>query len=1053
MTVSAGSDTIAAPIMLADNANFNTAAGSRLTISGSISGSYPVSVGGSGTLVLSAANPYTGPLAVTGGTLQLNNAAAVQNSTLVVVAPNSLAFGTGIGTFTLGGLSGQGVGGITLADTGGNAVSLTVGGNNQSTTYSGGLSGGSTITKVGSGETTLSGSGVAGYWGNVTVSAGTLQVMDAVSITSTNGGPCFSAGLAAPANTLTTSAGGVLELYVDANTGWTSDNWDNGGLGNYGGTTITGNGVFRKTGDGTLSMAGGTLGAGSVTFAMSGGTIDIEGGNLRNGGNAVVYWTNNKASLTIGSGGTLEVWGGQPITIDALNGAGVMDSVYGGPVAFTIGVNNGSGTWAGTITERYLNVVSSMTKVGTGTQVFATANDYTGPTTVNGGVLQLANPNALQWSPTIVNVAGGLGFGSGVGAVNVASLAGGGNVTLTDAGGGAVTLNVGANNASTTYGGALSGLGGLAKAGTGAMTLTATHHSYSGATAITGGTLALAAGSYTLGTTSTITVSNSSFETPSIPGGYQYNPTGASWTFANNSGVTAQGSGFGTNGTPPDGNQCAFLQDAGNNGVISEVINFSAAGSYTLNFYGNNRDAGNPFLVEVDGVSEGSFHPTGGWQALTSNIFAVSAGTHTIAFVGEGTGNDVTSFIDAVSINLPGTYVANTNMLPATTSLSLSAGAALDLGGNNQQVASLADYAAGSGGTVVNSNTSYASTLTLSTTGGATTFSGVLAGGSGFGAINLVMSGSGTEVLAGSNTYTGSTTINGGNLAVNGSLSSSGSVTVNSPGTLSGAGTVGSVAVNAHGTVAPGFSLGGGTLTAGSLSLSPSSVLSYTLTTSTASSGNSQLDVTGGLTLSTGLTVSITPASWTSATSGTYVLATYGSLANNSSSFSGWTVANNPLLGRHTYGFSVGSGSLDLSVGTGATISGTWSGSGGGSWATAGNWQGGNIPAYAGDTAAFGSSIGSTTATVTLDGARGLSGLTLSTTGGGSYTLSRTSGDTASALMLANGGGTVTVSVSGGSQTIAVPVDAVRQRERERRRRRKSDGLRGRRRRRGGQVA
>ena len=152
------------------------------------------------------------------------------------------------------------------------------------------------------------------------------------------------------------------------------------------------------------------------------------------------------------------------------------------------------------------------------------------------------------------------------------------------------------------------------------------------------------------------------------------------------------------------------------------------------------------------------------------------------------------------------------------------------------------------------------------------------------------------------------------------------------------------------------------------------------------------------------------------------MLATYGSLTNNSSSFSGWTVAVNPLLGRHTYGFSVGSGSLDLSVGSAATVSGTWSGSGGGSWGTAGDWQGGNIPAYVGDTATFGTAIGSTAATVTLDGARGLSGLTLSTTGGGSYTLSRSSGDTASTLMLANGGSMVPLSVSGGSQTIAVPV-------------------------------
>ena len=52
-----------------------------------------------------------------------------------------------------------------------------------------------------------------------------------------------------------------------------------------------------------------------------------------------------------------------------------------------------------------------------------------------------------------------------------------------------------------------------------------------------------------------------------------------------------------------------------------------------------------------------------------------------------------------------------------------------------------------------------ASVLTLSPTGGSTTFSGMIQGGGTLGAISLVMSGSGTQVLAGSNTYTGGTTI------------------------------------------------------------------------------------------------------------------------------------------------------------------------------------------------------------------------------------------------------------------------------------------------------
>ena len=80
----------------------------------------------------------------------------------------------------------------------------------------------------------------------------------------------------------------------------------------------------------------------------------------------------------------------------------------------------------------------------------------------------------------------------------------------------------------------------------------------------------------------------------------------------------------------------------------------------------------------------------------------------------------------------------------------------------NQQVASLSDYTPRSGGSVVNGATSPA-VLTLSATGGSTTFSGTIQDGAG--GVSLVMSGSGTQVLAGANTYSGPTLINGGTLA------------------------------------------------------------------------------------------------------------------------------------------------------------------------------------------------------------------------------------------------------------------------------------------------
>ena len=110
-------------------------------------------------------------------------------------------------------------------------------------------------------------------------------------------------------------------------------------------------------------------------------------------------------------------------------------------------------------------------------------------------------------------------------------------------------------------------------------------------------------------------------------------------------------------------------------------------------------------------------------------------------------------------------------------------------------------------------------------------------------------------------------------------------MTVGGRATLSGTGRVGNVTVSTNGTLAPGFS--GGTLTATSLVLSGSSDLSYTLG-SPGAAANSLLTITSGLTLNLGETLTVSPTTGWGA--GTYVLATYGSLTNDSSNFNGWTV-------------------------------------------------------------------------------------------------------------------------------------------------------------------
>ena len=87
VTVSAGSHTIAAPLVLAGSVDFAPASGTQLTISGAISGTGGLSLTDTGTLILCGTNSYSGGTTVSAGTLQGTTASLqgsiTNNATLV----------------------------------------------------------------------------------------------------------------------------------------------------------------------------------------------------------------------------------------------------------------------------------------------------------------------------------------------------------------------------------------------------------------------------------------------------------------------------------------------------------------------------------------------------------------------------------------------------------------------------------------------------------------------------------------------------------------------------------------------------------------------------------------------------------------------------------------------------------------------------------------------------------------------------------------------------------------------------------------------------------
>jgi len=156
--------------------------GKPLTFNGVLSGAGNLIVDnasngyGSTYLALSADNSgYTGSIMANvsssgwdGGQLSINHNNALKNADLVQNTPRDMVFGSGITAPIFGSLAG--VGNLTVPS----GVTLTVGNNGHSTTYSGALQGAGAMSKTGAGTLTLA--GVSTYTGATNVTGGVLSV-------------------------------------------------------------------------------------------------------------------------------------------------------------------------------------------------------------------------------------------------------------------------------------------------------------------------------------------------------------------------------------------------------------------------------------------------------------------------------------------------------------------------------------------------------------------------------------------------------------------------------------------------------------------------------------------------------------------------------------------------------------------------------------------------------------------------------------------------------------------------------------------------------------
>lgn len=196
------------------NATTTLLVGQPITGAGIPAGSFIASIDSNSQVTIRSTTAATaGATSATFGVVP----GALTNSTLDYQG-GALTFGVTTASTTLGGIKGSRS--LNLTNANGGAVALTVGGNNQSTVYTGAISGSGSLIKTGTGTLEVTGDSV--HTGGVTVSNGVLLVnnlngsgtgLGSVSVASgaTLGGN-GSIGVSTSTANITVNAGGTLQV-------------------------------------------------------------------------------------------------------------------------------------------------------------------------------------------------------------------------------------------------------------------------------------------------------------------------------------------------------------------------------------------------------------------------------------------------------------------------------------------------------------------------------------------------------------------------------------------------------------------------------------------------------------------------------------------------------------------------------------------------------------------------------------------------------------------------------------------------------------------------
>ena len=695
-----------------------------VTLASKITGTGGLDVNGSGTLILTGANDYTGATNVNGnsfvhqGGLQMGGAGTLSNQTVVTVGDGAV-FDLAGTSQTIGGLAGVANSSVKLG-----AGSLTTGGLGTSTTFAGVMSGtaASSFTKAGTGTMIMSGANTTS--GSYQVSSGSLILTganDSVKAATVSAGATLQLG--------NNTASGSLALASIQNDGTLNFNRTDSLDVNSG---LSGGGLVNQIGTGTTTLTANNTSTG--TYQVTAGKLILAGAN------------DSVAAVQVNANSTLQIGKGA-----ATGSVGTATLTNSGTLIF----NSASNMTIG-------NVIAGaglVTQDGTGTTTLTGNNTSTGAYAVTAGKLVLGGANDSVTS-AVINPNATLQIGAGLAAGSIAS------AVITDNG----TLSFNRSDA-FTYGNAVAGTGGVTQIGTGTTTLSA-DNTFAGPVDVTKGKLILTGSNTTtaaatIAANSVLQIGNNTGTGSLASSSIAIAATGELILDRNNAlAVTAALSGagalsqIGTGTSTLSGNNTGFTGTATvTDGTLKmgSASALSASNALTVN--------GGTFDLGGFNTTVGSVAGTGGTLALGSNTLTEGGNNATTLFSGSvtGAGGNFTK------VGTGTTTLAGTNTFSGAATV--NAGTLIMEGANNNvstaAIASGATLQLGAGGATgsLDGATSIANNGTLSFNRADTTQS-IAAVISGPGLVS--QQGTGTTTLTGDNSSTGTYQVTTGKLILTG---------------------------------------------------------------------------------------------------------------------------------------------------------------------------------------------------------------------------------------------------------------------------------------------